>query len=258
MTKAILSAGPKSTARDFDADNIKGKYGEYLVQKYLKTFFEDKYNTMEDKSDDPRYQKADIDLLVQLDGRPVQGIEIKNDNTLHPNLFFETVSVVRKHAPDSPGCMIVSEADALYYVFEPTGIAVVCSLSKLREWVIYYKGTGAWFKEVPVYNEKYQAKGIPLPVKKMMGMDPHCKGVGAVKLIDIETNTRITYEEFDRRRLDMLKKSGGEFNVEVEKDPAWLSKLNRLAPNKNVLNIPLRTEFQRRSYANTYIKEIRA
>lgn len=245
-------------SHDFRPDYEKGKYGEYLIQKYLTSHFEEQFTTLEDKSGVSAYQKADIDLLINLDGRRVQGIEVKNDNTLHPNLFFETVSVVRKHGRSSPGCMIISEADALYYVYEALDIAVVCSLSRLRDWVLYYKETGALRKEVPVYNKEYEARGIPLPVKRLLGEDARYKGMGAIKLIDLNTNERLSYEEFERRRKDMLVQTEGEMNVEIEKDRAWQSRMERLAPNKDKLDIPLRSDTERRFFANTYIKKIRA
>lgn len=248
-----VTAVTKDTNHKFHSDLQKGEYGEYLVKKYLHKHFEDRISYAEDKTDVPKYQKADIDFLVQFDEQAIQSIEVKNDNTLYPNLFYETVSVSKEDREDTPGCMIVSEADVLFYVYEALNITVIAPLPALRQWVKTFFEGGGFLQEKTVFNAGYQARGYGIPIQKLMGDHGGWAEVEGIKLIDMETNRHLSFDEYDFRRRRMLKETNGQRYVKTTKEKAWSSLNKRMWPNRDDADIPLKADFKRFKHANSHI-----
>lgn len=255
MSTTIVTAVTKDTNHKFHSDLQKGEYGEYLVKKYLHKFFQHRITYAEDKTGVKKYQKADIDFLVQFEKRAIQGVEVKNDNTLYPNLFYETVSVSKEGKKDTPGCMLVTEADVLFYVYEALNVAVIAPLPALRQWVKDYFDSGGILEEKTVFNAGYQARGYGLPMHKLMGNHGGWTEVEGLKVVDMLTNRRLSFDEYDFRRRRMLKETNGQRYVKTTKEDAWSSLNKRIWANRDVMNIPLKSDFERHRHAKSHINK---
>lgn len=244
-TASTLVASSKSTAHSFYHDLKKGAYGEWLVKKYMHKFFQNRISFAEDKTAVKKYQKADIDFVVSFKDRAVETIEVKNDSTLSQNLFYETISVKREEGEDTPGCMLASEADVLFYVFQGMDLALVMSLPKLREWVNAFLSCGGTLQTKEVGNIGYQAEGYLVPIRYLMGDHSGWAGLDGLKIVDLTTNERLDYEAFEERRQEKRKEAGGKFWIEVKREASWEAKSRRLWRNGDHLEVPLKSDYDR-------------
>lgn len=134
---------------------------EYLVSR-SDTFLVD--NVEEDKN----YQEIDVDF-VWYRVNPVDDemmefkVEVKGDRQNTKNFFFETVSNLEK---GTPGCILYTEADLLFYVFLSDYSLYVIKVSELRDWLknneekYEHKNVGTM-----VGDSWYTSVGIPVPIK---------------------------------------------------------------------------------------------
>lgn len=254
LTSSVV-ASSKETAHNFYEDLKKGAYGEYLVKKYMHKFFEKRISFAEDKTAVKKYQKADIDFVVSFTDRAVETIEVKNDSTLSKNLFYETISVKREEGEDTPGCMLASEADVLFYVFQGMDLALVMSLPKLREWVNAFLSCGGTLQSKEVGNIGYQAEGYLVPIRLLMGDHSGWAGLEGLKIVDLSTNKRLDYEGFEQRRQEKLKESDGKFWIKVKREASWEAKSRRLWRNGDHLEVPLKADFARYKRAAAHVNK---
>lgn len=120
---------------------------------------------------DPRFQHRGVDLLWELEGAPVLGVEVKGDRQgRHGNYFFELVSNLEKN---TPGCFLYSMADVLLYVF----------LERLEVHHLPLQETRAWFLErsaafslkhthTRTGPERYTTVGALVPVRQVLAEVP--------------------------------------------------------------------------------------
>lgn len=255
MSNPIVTAVSKDNNHVFHSDIQKGEYGEYLVKKYLHKHYQNRIIYAEDKTGVKKYQKADIDFLLQFEGQAIQSVEVKNDNTLYPNLFYETVSVSKEGREDTPGCMVVTEADVLFYVYEALNVTVIVPLASLRQWVKEFFDSGGVLEEKTVFNAGYQARGYGMPLQKLMGDQGGWAAAEGIKVVDMQTNCLLTFDEYDLKRRRLLKKTNGQRYVKTMKEKAWSSKNQRIWPNREIGNIPLKSDLERHRNAIIHINK---
>lgn len=241
MSKPVLTATKRNDEHVFSEDIEKGDYGELLAKKFFREF--NGINLIEDKSGVYEYQKADVDLLVEArvsGGSEVLGIEVKNDTTTYPNMFFETKSVIKNGKVVSPGCLLVSEADFLIYIYQAYDVAVFVPLKNLNNWVVDYLKSGRLFGKGPVTNKGYKGEGYKVPVRALAGKDGF-KKVRRLQFRDLKTTEPISFEEFERRRLWAKNEIDGKRYAELnlKEEEGWEEININLYPNKNQLDMPL-------------------
>ena len=66
------------TDRDFNTMLDESRVTELKIQ----AFFQARGYTVIDKSDDPLYQKMDVDFLIEMEGQPTLKVEVKSDNVI--------------------------------------------------------------------------------------------------------------------------------------------------------------------------------
>lgn len=141
---------------DFENQNGIGKQGELIVKSWL--LQQHNISSLLDVSSNKKYQKDDIDIIVNFtDGNTVT-YEVKTDSFLTGNLFFETVSNTERN---TPGCMLYTKADYILYFFIRNNNLYKLPTIAFREWVISNKDK---FKEKSVNNKYYHSKGLLVPL----------------------------------------------------------------------------------------------
>jgi hypothetical protein len=137
---------------------------EYLVSR-SDTFLVD--NVEEDVA----YQEIDVDFIwhrvnPENDTMIELKIEVKGDRKNTKNFFFETISNLEK---GTPGCMLYTEADLLFYVFLNDFSLYVIKVSELKKWIsdnefkYEHKNVGTM-----VGDTWYTSVGIPVPIKDIV------------------------------------------------------------------------------------------
>lgn len=132
------------------------------IESYLKSL--PSTTSVINVEDDKHYQKIDIDLLWkgknQNNMELTKSIEVKVDSYHHSgNIFFEVISNDNKN---SQGCMLVSEADYLFYFFPEIKLLYSFKLSKFKEWTLINKHR---FKIKKCKNPTYNSWGYLIPRK---------------------------------------------------------------------------------------------
>lgn len=220
-------------------EDIKiGTYGEYTMKKYYKKFFPNVQ--LEDKSGVSRYQSADIDLLLK-DRKGIKSIEVKNDRTVFPNMFYEIVSVRKDGIDDTPGCLIVTEADYLVYLYQAIKVAVIVPVNNLNNWVVSHLSNpnNKPFAKSIVNNDGYEAEGYRIPVKTLVGQTYGIDAVQGIRLVDIENNKNISYQEYEFKRSDMYTELNRSFYTKINDKSDWEEHNKQLFPDKGKLNVNL-------------------
>ncbi len=125
-----------------------------------------------DVQNDPRFQHRGVDLLWDVPGEPVRGVEVKGDRQggRRGTYFFELISNAEK---DSPGCFLYSTADLLVYVFLDRQETHVLELKAIRDWFIPRA------KQYPLKTTKtrtgatlYTTVGAIVPVREVREANP--------------------------------------------------------------------------------------
>lgn len=142
----------RSDRMSFITDKMVGKTGEAIIIKLIEDIYE---LDVEDVSEDSEWQKVDVDLLVK-DGE--YQVEVKTDTSTTPNIFFETVSNRKRK---TPGCMLITTADILYYVHKGHGLIFSIPVDEYRDWVMSNE-----FREVSVRTSN--AVGLLIPIKALL------------------------------------------------------------------------------------------
>lgn len=249
MTTTVTMEG---TSRDmnhvFVSDLIKGEYGEYLVKKHLTNH--DLVTEIEDKSGVERYQKADIDMLVRFeeDG-DITSLEVKNDMTLFQNLFFESRSAIKPYGNDSPGCLLVTEADFLFYVYSAINVVLIVSVKELGKWVSNeLMEDSKAFRRVNPKNKGYTSEGYLVPIPRLMGAYGS-KAVPTIVIKDLTTNEKLTYNEYNARRKAKHAEIGSNY-VDIYAEEGWREENEAWFANQDALEIELLANEERLEKAN--------
>lgn len=231
--KEKVYGSKQQTEHVFLNDLEVGKYGEYMIKKFFQKVMPNAH--IEDKSDDSRYQKADIDLLVQYQDKNFS-VEVKNDRTLFENLFYETTSNKRKNGIDTPGCMLVTEATYLVYYYQATKVAAILPVKNFNIWVRSYleDESNDRFRTVTVPNKGYLAEGFLIPLEEIFGEN----GVPGARLQSIVTRQTLSYEEYDNLRKYRRSKIKANY-ADVQGKVGWERRNELTYPNKNKLNVEL-------------------
>lgn len=111
--------------------------GVFVVSKYLEGL--DNVFKIVNVEEDKKYQKKDIDLLAYMKVGEKLGwvsIEVKCDTYKSGNLYVETISNMSKN---TPGCLMYSEAQYLFYFFEKLDELYIFPMVKFREWFVANK-----------------------------------------------------------------------------------------------------------------------
>lgn len=231
--KEIVYGSKQQEEHVFLNDLEVGKYGEYMVKKFFKEVMPSAY--IEDKSDDSRYQKADIDLLVNCKGKKFS-VEVKNDRTLYENLFYETISNKRENGIDTPGCMLVTEATHLVYYYQATKVAAILPVKNFNIWVRSYleNENNKRFRTVTVPNKGYTAEGFLIPLSEIFGKD----GVPGARLQSFVTRQILSYKEYNDLRQYRYNNIKANY-VKIRGQVGWERKNKKTYPNNNKLNMKL-------------------
>lgn len=114
----------------FEEDNSAGKRGESLFRDFL----EKTGKKCRDVSDDPNYQREDIDFIVE--GKSGSGLsfEVKNDSKIAytGNIFYESISNVDY---GTIGCFEKTKADFIVICSEPENRFYIIRSETLRNFV---------------------------------------------------------------------------------------------------------------------------
>ena len=141
----------------------------YLARHYLD--WKAPGGRIHDVQVDPRFQHRGVDLLWEVEGVPVLGVEVKGDRQgRRQNYFFELISNLEKN---TPGCFLYSMADVLLYVF----------LERLEIHHLPLAETRAWFLEraatFPLRHthtrtgpERYTTVGAVVPIRQVLAGVP--------------------------------------------------------------------------------------
>jgi hypothetical protein len=125
-----------------------------------------------DVQNDPRFQHRGVDLLWDVPGEHVRGIEVKGDRQggRRGTYFFELISNAEK---DSPGCFLYSTADLMVYVFLDRQETHLLELKAIRDWFIPRA------KQYPLKTTKtrtgaalYTTVGAIVPVREVREANP--------------------------------------------------------------------------------------
>jgi len=151
------------------ADRMQiSKTGVSVVEDYLRSV--SRVIKVFNLEEHQKYQKADIDIAVITLNDGVVGfetIEIKTDTYKTGNLYFETVSCIEK---ETPGCLMYSEADYLYYYFVQTTELYVMNMKMFREWVIKNRNSFVVKNtSTKLFGEagRYTSEGLLVPLWKI-------------------------------------------------------------------------------------------
>ena len=109
-----------------------------------------------------KYQKLDIDFVIEYFYGLKQSWEIKTDTYDSGNICFETISNDNK---SSKGCFLISEADYWFYYLEKKQQAIIFNHSKAMEW---FKTNQDTFREVIVKNKNYNSINCLIPIKDLI------------------------------------------------------------------------------------------
>lgn len=116
---------------DFHKSIIYGKEGERVIKDWFCSF--NNVERYEDVSDNPEFQKVDIDGIVWLKNGESRTVEIKTDSYTSGNLFYETQSCVEKN---TIGCMERTKAQYLYYYFTGYKCMYAFDVEAFRKWAL--------------------------------------------------------------------------------------------------------------------------
>lgn len=141
---------------EFERQNGVGKQGELIVKSWLMQ--QSNISSLLDVSSNKKYQKDDIDIIVNTEDGGTITYEIKTDSFLTGNLFFEIVSNTERN---TPGCMLYTKADYILYFFIRNNNLYKLPTIAFREWVISNRDK---FKEKSVDNKYYHSKGLLIPL----------------------------------------------------------------------------------------------
>ena len=116
----------------FKRDKQFGDKGEALMKEWLEK--RELTERIEDVSDDPYYQKKDIDFLVYQKTGEIIKVDVKYDTLIDKtgNVFIELISNDKKK---TPGNFIYSEADLFLYVFAKSKRVLIIPLKEAREYI---------------------------------------------------------------------------------------------------------------------------
>lgn len=130
------------------------------IENFLKNF--SSTTNVTNVENESYYQKIDIDLLwkgiSKNDFIIARSIEVKVDSYYKSgNIFFEIISNDNKQ---SKGCMLVSEADYLFYYFPDINLLYSFRFKAFRQWVLDNKSR---FKLKKCKNPTYNSWGYLIP-----------------------------------------------------------------------------------------------
>lgn len=131
----------------FEEDNSAGKRGE----KLFKEFLEKSGKSCQDVSDDPKYQKDDIDFIVKGKRGKDISFEVKNDSKIAytGNIFYESVSNVDY---GTIGCFEKTKADFIVICSEQESKFYLIEANALREFVSKNKNSLRYISRVEGSN----------------------------------------------------------------------------------------------------------
>lgn len=143
--------------------------GVRLTREYLA--FREPGSRVHDVQEDPRFQHRGVDLLWELPGGKVLGVEVKADRQgRRGNFFLELVSNLER---DTPGCFLYSEADVLAYVFLDAQQLWHLPLSAMREWFLpRARGYPLRHTQTQTGKVRYTTVGALVPVQDVLGQVP--------------------------------------------------------------------------------------
>lgn len=149
------------------------------ISAWLKTF--DETVSVRNVEAEPEFQKMDIDLLWQTT-RDTYRVEIKADRWHRTgNFFFETHSNKEKH---TPGCMLYTQADYIFYYFIETGVLYVLPVQKTQSWFRKnYKRFQERATTTPVGTASYTTVGRLVPIRTALKEIPGIKKVAIDKIL---------------------------------------------------------------------------
>ena len=246
----VLVGEDRNLSHEFVDDIVKGEYGEYKVKQMLAEH--SLVADIEDKSGDRRYQKADIDMLVKFDedSDEITSVEVKNDSSLFNNLFFESRSAIKSWTSDSPGCLLVTEADFLFYMYFALEIVVIVPVKELNKWVSNRMiEDGKAFRKVNPRNNGYSSEGYLVPMAQLTGKQYNVKGVPGLIIKDMKTNKVLSFDEYEERRKEVRKEVGTNY-VKVTGEAGWRNANAELFKNEDRLQVELLDNDVRLSKAN--------
>lgn len=142
---------------DFKAQNLKGKFGEKILDNWLSHYYK-----IVDVSNVPKYQILGIDRILTRPDESKIKVEYKYDiaSSRTGNLFFETVSIDNKNIP---GWGWSSQAD--YWIFLlSTPEVIVIAPGEFRN-LVWQLRTKLSEKRIP--NKGYKTIGVPIPLEKV-------------------------------------------------------------------------------------------
>lgn len=114
---------------DMESSLKIGEVGEDIIYDYLKKI--NTVNYIDDVRDNFGYRNIDIDFIVKMNRIDEYSIEVKTDNYISPNIFFETYSCVET---DSIGCMRKTKAEYIFYYFLKSKELYILKTKELNKW----------------------------------------------------------------------------------------------------------------------------
>ena len=130
----------------FATSNKFGKSGEREVLEFLSNTLPN-LKQIKDVSNDPEYQRIDIDAIICFNDGSEYSIEIKTDSySSTGNMAFEIWSSI---SDQIPGCMFKTECDYLFYYFPESGELYQLKMNEYRNWV---EKNAENFKTISVRN----------------------------------------------------------------------------------------------------------
>lgn len=214
-----------------------GDYGEYKVKKLFSEHYGPSIEYAEDKSLDKMYQKAGIDLIIQYHDGAMSTVEVKTDSSTNPNIFYEIISQSKPGEKDVPGCMLTTEAEYIFYVFEQLDIVLMLPVKDLREWVNAYLEGEGYLETRDVTNFSYISRGYLIPIERLMGAHAAWSEVHRMRALDIKTGKPMTYEAVEERRL-LVEEINKDETLEpfTTREKYWEIENKKLWVNNGVLS----------------------
>ena len=145
----------------------KSKIGEIACRKATEYLLAEGY-WVHDVELDEEYFSQDIDLLIYKEELGEQSVEVKGDKYPIKNFFLETIANTTKN---TPGCILITQSDYLFYVFNNENRLYIFETEKLQLWLRFnYPRLEKRYPETRGENGEYyySTEGCLAPVNEVV------------------------------------------------------------------------------------------
>jgi hypothetical protein len=171
------------TYRGFEKDVALGSWAVQAAVEYMSSKSGMPSETIVSVEDDEFFRNMDVDLVVtSIAGQ--SWVEVKGDTFKTNNVYLETISNCEK---GTPGCMMYTCADFIFYYFVSRGQALIIPVVELQEWMsknlhrFTAKRVGNRAKRG---GTLFTSEGYPVPQKVLMKEIPGLRVIKGLPILE--------------------------------------------------------------------------